>query len=50
MYPTPEPGPRSEKPTDEPTLEPNYDALTEILAPTREGSMGNISPKYIVRG
>ena len=46
---TPEPGPPREKPTEEPTLEPNYDALSEPSVPTREGSMGHISPKEIMR-
>ena len=37
------------KPTKTPTLEPNYDALSENPAPTREGYTGNLSPKDTVR-
>ena len=47
--PTPETGPLSEKPTKEPTSEPDYDPLPEPYAPTREGSMGHLAPKYIAR-
>ena len=47
--PTPEPGPTIEKPTKEPKSEPDYDAQSEPAAPTREGSMGRLSPKDIVR-
>ena len=47
--PTPEPGPPSEKPTKEPASEPDYDALSEPSAPTREGSMGHLDLKDIVR-
>ena len=44
-----EPGPQREKPTEETTSEPNYDALSEPSALTREGSMGKLSPVDIVR-
>ena len=47
--PTPDPGPPSGKTTEEPTSEPDFDALSEPSAPTREDSMGNLSPKDIVR-
>ena len=47
--PTTEPGPPSEKNTDEPTLESNSDALSEPSAPTREDSMEYLSPRYKVR-
>ena len=47
--PTPEPVPPSEKPTQEPTSEPNYYALSEPLSPTREGYMGHLPSKEIVR-
>ena len=46
---TPEPVSPSETPTKELTSEPDYDALSEPSAPTREDSMGNLSPKDIVR-
>ena len=49
VEPTPEPGPPSEKPTKEPTSEPDFDALSEPSAPTREGSIGNLSTGDIVR-
>ena len=45
----PEPVPPSKNPTDELTLEPYYDALSEPCAPTREGSMEHLPPKYIMR-
>ena len=38
--PTLEPGPPSENPTEKPTSEPDFDALSEPSAPTREDSMG----------
>ena len=47
--PTPDPIPPSGKPTEEPTSEPDYDALLEPPAPTREYSVGTLSPKDIVR-
>ena len=46
---TPEPVPPSEKSTKELTSEPDYDSLSEPSAPTREDSMGRLSPNYIVR-
>ena len=46
---TPDPRPPSEKPTEKPSLEPDYDALSEPSAPMREGSLGEITPKDIVR-
>ena len=46
---TPEPGPPSEKPSEEPTSETDSDALSESSAPMREGSMGDLTPGYIVR-
>ena len=49
IEPTPDPGPPSEKTTKEPTLEPNYDVLSEPSAPMREDSMGHLAPKEIVR-
>ena len=45
---TPEIGPPSEKTTKELTSEPDYDALSEPSAPTRENSMGHLSQTYIV--
>ena len=48
VEPTPEPGPPSETPTKEMTLEHDSDALSEPSTPTREGYMGHLSPKYIV--
>ena len=47
--PTPELRSPSEKTTKEPTSEPYYDALSVPYAPTREDSVGKISPKDIVR-
>ena len=47
--PTPEPGSPSEKPTEETTLETYYDSISEPSAPTREGSMGYLSPRDTVR-
>ena len=47
--PTPEPRISSGKPTKEPTLKTDYDALSEPYAPTGEGNMENIAPKDIVR-
>ena len=41
--------PPSQKPTREQTSEPDYDALSERFAPTREGSKGCLAPKYILR-
>ena len=37
-----------EKPTVEPTSEPDSDALSEPYAPMREGYMGHIYPKDIL--
>ena len=48
VNPTPLPGPPNENPTEEPPLEPNYNALSEPFAPTREGYMVHLSPKDIV--
>ena len=47
--PTPEPGPPSKKTTKETTSEPDSDYLSEPSAPTREDSIGCLSPKGIVR-
>ena len=47
--PTSEPVPPGEKPTKEPTLEPDSDALLEPSAPTSEGYTGQLSPKDILR-
>ena len=47
--PTSESGPPSGKPTKELTPETDYDALSEISMPTREGSMGNLFPWDIIR-
>ena len=49
MEPTSETGPPSKKPSKETTLEPDYDALPEPSASKREGSMGHLVLKYIVR-
>ena len=46
--PTPETGPPSKKTTEEPTSEPNYDAISEPSAPMREDFMGHLSPKDIL--
>ena len=48
-YLTPDPGPPSEKNTKEPTSEPDYDYLSENSATMREGSMGHLSRKDIMR-
>ena len=45
---TPNPVTPSGKPTKEPTSEPDSYALSESSAPTREDSMGHLSPKDIV--
>ena len=47
--PIPKPEPTSGKPTKEPTLEPDSDALSEPFKPMMKGSMGRLAPKYIVR-
>ena len=47
--PTSEPGPPREKPTKKMNLEPKYDASLEPSAPTKDGSMGHISPVDIYR-
>ena len=47
--PTPDPGPPSKIHTKETTSERNYDALSEPSAPLREGSVGRLSPKDIIR-
>ena len=47
--PTPELGHPSKICTKEPTSEPDYNYLSEPSAPMREGSMGHIDPKDIVR-
>ena len=44
-----DPGPPSEKPTNETTSEPYSYALIEPYSPTREGYMGNLPPKGILR-
>ena len=49
VEPTLEPGPPSEKTTEEPTSEPDSDALSEPSVPMREDTMGHLSPKDIVR-
>ena len=43
---TPEPGPQ---PTKEPALEPDSDTLSEPSSPTREDTIGHLSPKDILR-
>ena len=46
--PTPKPETPSENTTKEPTLERDYDALSEPSTPMREDSMGQLYPKDIV--
>ena len=43
--PTPVAGPPSGKTTEEPTSEPDYDALSAPFAPTKEDPMGKLYPK-----
>ena len=49
MDPTSEPGPPSENPTNKPTLEPNYDALSEPSESMREVYMGHLASGDILR-
>ena len=46
--PTSEPRPLREKYNEEPTSEPDYDAISEPSAPTKGDSIGHLAPKDIV--